>query len=192
MVILLGGNSCTGKTLMSQKLLEKYNIPYFSIDHLKMGLYRSDSNCGFTPLDNNEVIGKKLWPIIKEMIMTIIENNQHIIIEGCYLLPHLVKDLENEYSKQIISVFLGFSSNYIKNNFTSNIIKHRSVIETRKYSEERPITQFINEHEEFRKKCIKVNTNYFEIDDNYEEEIKRVYNFIDNQISEIGFERKNI
>jgi len=27
MVILIGGVSCTGKTLMAQKLLEKYNIP---------------------------------------------------------------------------------------------------------------------------------------------------------------------
>ena len=61
MVILISGNSCTGKTIMAQKLLEKYYIPYFSLDHLKMGLFQSDSSCGFTPLDNKEVIGKKLW-----------------------------------------------------------------------------------------------------------------------------------
>jgi len=89
MVILIGGISCTGKTLMSQKLLEKYKIPYLSIDHLKMGLIRGDTNCSFTSMDSNEVIGEKLWPIIKGIIMTNIENNQNIIIEGCYLLPNL-------------------------------------------------------------------------------------------------------
>lgn len=38
MVILISGVSCTGKTVMAQKLLEKYKIPYLSIDHVKMGV----------------------------------------------------------------------------------------------------------------------------------------------------------
>ena len=41
MIILIAGASHTGKTALSQKLLEKYKYPYFSIDHLKMGLIRS-------------------------------------------------------------------------------------------------------------------------------------------------------
>ena len=61
MVILIGGNSCTGKTLMAQRLLEKYKMPYMSIDHLKMGLYKSDQACGFTPEDSNDKIGERLF-----------------------------------------------------------------------------------------------------------------------------------
>ena len=41
MVILISGSSHTGKTLLAQKLLEKYKFPYLSVDHLKMGLIRS-------------------------------------------------------------------------------------------------------------------------------------------------------
>lgn len=41
MIILIGGASHTGKTNLAQKLLEKYQFPYLSIDHLKMGLIRS-------------------------------------------------------------------------------------------------------------------------------------------------------
>ena len=41
MIILIGGASHTGKTNLAQKLLEKYQLPYLSIDHLKMGLIRS-------------------------------------------------------------------------------------------------------------------------------------------------------
>jgi 2-phosphoglycerate kinase len=183
MIILLSGNSCTGKTLMSQKLLEKYKIPYLSMDHLKMGLYRGDINCGFTPLDNSEVIGDKLWPIIKGIIMTVIENIQNIIIEGCYLLPRFVIELEKAYPDQIISVFLGFSTKYIKENFTSSITKHRNDIENRNYPEERSVTQYSIEHEEFRGKCMENGVNYFEIDTDYQEEIMKVYEFIENQIS---------
>ncbi|MFW6311840.1 MAG: 2-phosphoglycerate kinase, partial [Nanoarchaeota archaeon] len=181
-VILVGGISQTGKTLMSQKLLEKYKIPYLSIDNLKMGLYRSNKECGFTPLDSNDLIGRKLWPIIKEMIKTVIENKQNIIIEGCYLLPHLVKDLEKEYSEEIISFYLGFSTKYIQENFKSSILKYRSAIEFRNYTEERPVSQFINEHNDIRKQCIENNMNYFEINKDYKKEIKRVYKYIDNQI----------
>ncbi|MFW6016820.1 MAG: 2-phosphoglycerate kinase [bacterium] len=182
MIILISGISCTGKTLMAQNLLEKYKIPYFSIDHLKMGLYRGKSDCEFTPQDSNEYIGKKLWSIIKGMIMTNIENDQNIIMEGCYLLPGLVSDLEKDYPDQIISVFLGFSTNYVKENFKSGIIKYRSVIEKREYPEERPVTQFIQEHNDFRKKCSENKVNYFEIDNDYEEEIRKVYEFIDDKM----------
>ena len=41
MIILITGASHTGKTLLAQKMLEKYKYPYLSIDHLKMGLVRS-------------------------------------------------------------------------------------------------------------------------------------------------------
>ena len=41
MIVLITGASHTGKTLLAQKLLEKYKYPYLSIDHLKMGLIRS-------------------------------------------------------------------------------------------------------------------------------------------------------
>ncbi|MGZ9584023.1 2-phosphoglycerate kinase [Paenibacillus marinisediminis] len=185
MIILISGNSCTGKTLMSQRLLEKYHIPYLSIDHLKMGLYRGDSACGFTPLDSTELIGEKLWPIIKGIIMTNIENNQNIIIEGCYILPQFLKDFEVEYSEKIISVFIGFSQRYIEENFISNIVKHRNAIEDRGYSEDRNITDYINEQDAFRRKCLDSGVEYFEIDSDYEEEIIKVYDFIEIQKLEI-------
>jgi 2-phosphoglycerate kinase len=191
MIILISGNSCTGKTLMSQKLLEKYHIPYFSIDHLKMGLYRGSTCCGFTPLDSTEHIGEKLWPIIKGIIMTNIENNQNIIIEGCYILPHYIKDFEAAYSEKMISVFLGFSQNYIEESFTSNIVKHRNAIEDRGYPEEVIITDYINEHDTFRRKCLDNGVDYFEIGKNYEEEIIKVYDFIETQKRNINRIFKN-
>jgi hypothetical protein len=80
MVILIGGVSCTGKTVMAQKLLEKYKIPYLSIDHVKMGLIRGSKYCDFSATDGDDELTNKLWPIVKGIIMTNIENGQHIII----------------------------------------------------------------------------------------------------------------
>lgn len=54
MVILISGSSHTGKTLLAQKLLEKYKFPYLSIDHLKMGLIRS-KNTKLTVKDDEKL-----------------------------------------------------------------------------------------------------------------------------------------
>ena len=94
----------TGKTLLSQKMLEKYKYPYLSIDHLKMGIFRGWENCGFTPETNDEIITGKLWPVIKGIIMTNIENNQNIIIEGVYL-PYTLNDLDKEYITKSSKLF---------------------------------------------------------------------------------------
>ena len=72
MIILITGASHTGKTLLAQKLLEKYKYPYLPIDHLKMGLIRS-GNTELTPEDDEALTGY-LWPIIRESVKTAIEN----------------------------------------------------------------------------------------------------------------------
>ena len=83
MIILITGTSCTGKTFISQKLMEKYNIPYISIDHIKMGLIRS-GNTNISVYDDESLM-PYLWNIVKEIVKTAIENNQNLIIEGVYI-----------------------------------------------------------------------------------------------------------
>ena len=83
MIILITGASHTGKTLTAQKLLEAYRYPYLSIDLLKMGLIRSN-NTDLTPEDDEELVDY-LWPIVREIIKTAIENGQNLIVEGCYI-----------------------------------------------------------------------------------------------------------
>lgn len=75
MIILITGASHTGKTLLAQKLLEKYNYPYLSIDHLKMGMIRS-GNTQLTPVSADTELTMFLWPIVREIIKTVIENRK--------------------------------------------------------------------------------------------------------------------
>ena len=70
MVILIGGASHVGKTLLAQRMLERYGVPYLSIDHLKMGLIRS-GNTDLTP-DDDDALTEYLWPIVREMVKTAI------------------------------------------------------------------------------------------------------------------------
>ena len=73
MIILIAGASHTGKTVLAQKILEKYKITYLSIDHLKMGLIRS-GNTELTPEDHEELT-PYLWAIVKEIIKTAIQKS---------------------------------------------------------------------------------------------------------------------
>ena len=193
MVILIGGISHSGKTLLSQKLMEKYKIPYFSIDHLKMGIYRANpGRCGFTPESEDEIITKKLWPIIKGIIMTNIENNQNIIIEGIHL-PNTINDLSNEYYSKIIFCKICFSKEYINKYFKNNIIKNRDVIEYREFDFEYSKKDYIEINNILKNNCVENGIKYFEIIDNYETELNDVYNWIDKEYTIIKSrkERRN-
>ncbi len=68
MIILITGATHTGKTLLSQRLLEKYHYPYLSMDHVKMGLIRSGYTA-LTPYDDDQMT-EYLWPIVREIIKT--------------------------------------------------------------------------------------------------------------------------
>ena len=128
MIILITGASHTGKTLLAQRMLEKYKYPYLSVDHLKMGLIRS-GNTNLTPEDDNELTNY-LWPIVREMIKTAIENKQNLIVEGCYIPFGWRKDFDGEYLESIRFICLAMTDAYIDAHFRE-IKEHGSDIESR-------------------------------------------------------------
>lgn len=115
MIILIADASHTGKTVLAQKLLERHRYPYLSIDHLKMGLIRSKQT-SLTPSDDDKLTGY-LWPIVREMIKTAIENSQNLIVEGCYIPFDWKKDFEKEYLAEIKYICLVMSELYIRNHY---------------------------------------------------------------------------
>ncbi len=128
MIILITGASHTGKTLLAQKLLEKYSYPYLSIDHLKMGLIRSGST-DLTPEDDKELTDY-LWPVVREIMKTAIENRQNLIVEGCYVPFHWRKDFDERYLPFIRFICLAMSEGYIGDHF-GEIMGYESEIESR-------------------------------------------------------------
>ncbi len=128
MIILLTGASHTGKTVLAQRLLEKLHCPYLSVDHLKMGLIRSGQTA-LTPEDD-EQLTEYLWPIVREIIKTAIENRQDLIVEGCYVPFDWRKDFDAEYLAAIRFVCLAMTDAYIDARFDT-IRLHASAIESR-------------------------------------------------------------
>ena len=169
MIILITGASHVGKTALAQKLLEKYKYPYLSIDHLKMGLIRS-GNTALTPDSDNELTNY-LWPIVREMIKTAIENDQNMIVEGCYVPFDWSEDFEAEYLDSIKYYCLVMSHKYIINHF-SDIKKYASVIEDRGDDEYCTIEAILKDNAEILEQCHNHNICYLLIDDEYNVDIE--------------------
>ena len=165
MIILITGASHTGKTALAQKLLEKYKYPYLSIDHLKMGLIRS-GNTELTPMDDNDLT-EYLWPIVREMIKTAVENKQNLVVEGCYIPFDWQKDFDKEYLDNIKYYCLIMSEKYIRNHF-ADIKKYANVIENRLDDECCTIESIVADNAEVLSLAQKHNVNYILIEDKYE------------------------
>lgn len=82
-----------------------------------MALIRS-GNAELTPMSKDEEITDYLWPIVREMIKTAIENKQNLIIAGCYIPFDWSKDFEKEYLDSIRYYCLVMSEDYIRNHFS--------------------------------------------------------------------------
>ncbi len=166
MIILITGASHTGKTATAQTLLEKYQYPYLSIDHLKMGLIRS-GNTELTPMSKDQDLTAYLWPIVREIMKTAIENEQNLIVEGCYIPFDWQKDFENEYLESIKYYCLVMSEEYIRNHF-ADIKTYANVIENRLDDEWCTMEGVLEDNAEILKLAKMHNVNYILIDDKYE------------------------
>ena len=169
MIVLIAGTTHTGKTVLAQKLLEKYKFPYLSIDHLKMGLIRSNKTT--ISVTDDKKLTPYLWTIIKEIIKTAIENGQNLIVEGCYIPFDWAKDFNKEYLLQIKYYCLIMSKNYIQKHF-SDILANESIVEQRLISGDLVQGNLIKENERNLQMCKKYGLNCILIDTEYKVDIE--------------------
>ena len=107
-----------------------------------------------------------LWPIVREMIKTAIENGQNLIVEGCYIPFDWEKDFGEDYLRHIRYYCLIMSEAYIRNHF-ADIQKYANVIEHRLDDTWCTVKSTIADNAEVLRLARKHNVNYILIDDDY-------------------------
>ena len=167
MITLITGTSHTGKTALAQRLLEKHGWPYLSLDHLKMGLIRS----GYTHLtvEDDDELTALMWPIVREMIKTAIENEQNLVIEGCYLPFDWRKDFGAEYLPHIRFVCLVMTEAYLRARF-DDVRRYANVVENR-ISDGLCLEALIRDNAENLAKCREHGCEVLLIDGEYQVEL---------------------
>ena len=157
--------------------MERCGIPYLGQDHVKMGLIRGgmvDARAD----DSDESIAEWLWPITRGIIGTCLENGQRIIIEGCYMPFEFVRRALDEFPDRLLAFYIGFSCEYILQNYQTGILAHRNAIEHRKFDEERDITDFLEMSDRIRRGCAEHGLKLFEIQYGYSESVFRIMEWI--------------
>ena len=167
MITLIAGTTHTGKTNLAQRLLEKHGWPYLSLDHLKMGLIRS----GYTTLtvEDDDALTALMWPIVREMIKTAIENEQNLVIEGCYLPFDWRKDFGEEYLPHIRFVCLVMTEAYLRARF-DDVRRYANVVENR-ISDGLSLEALIRDNAENLAKCRQHGCEVLLIDGEYQVEL---------------------
>lgn len=163
MVYLIGGSSHVGKTLIAQKLVERTGYPYTSLDHLKMGFIRS----GMTDLtvEDDLEMSYWMWPFVTGMIKTAFENEQNMILEGCYIPVEWKESFSEEELAHIRCIFILMSERYIRERF-SEIVQYANVIEKR-LDDQPDMERLIECSKGFRKDCEEHNIPYYIIDEKF-------------------------
>ena len=178
MIILITGASHTGKTLLSQRLLETCHYPYLCIDHLKMGLIRS-GNTELTPEDDDSLT-EYIWPIVREIVKTAIENHQHLIVEGCYVPFDWRKDFDEDYLASIHFICLAMTDSYIDAHF-EEIKGHASDIESRLEDSDCTIDNMKADNRRYIEGFRQAGERIVLIDTDYEKAIRTVLEKTDDQ-----------
>ena len=174
MILLITGASHTGKTALAQKLLERCHFPYLSIDHLKMGLIRA-GHTTLTPMSEDGALTDYLWPIVREMVKTAIENKQNLIVEGCYIPFDWADGFDASYLADIRYVCLVMSERYIRAHF-ADIKRYASVIENRMDDSDCTMESVLCDNAAVLAEAQKHGIPYILIDDTYDIDIDRILN----------------
>ena len=169
MIFLIAGASHTGKTALAQRLLEKYGYPYLSIDHLKMGLIRS-GNTSLAPESDDEALTDYLWPIVREIVKTAIENRQNLIVEGCYIPFDWAKSFETDYLPHIRYRCLVMSEAYIRSHY-DEIKRTASIIENRLDDVDCTMESLLRDNAQVMAMCRKFGVEMLLIDGDYQVDV---------------------
>lgn len=136
----------------------------------EMGLIRS-GNSTLTPLSDDKALTAYLWPIVREIIKTAVENEQNLIVEGCYIPFEWPKDFEPEYLNNIKYYCLVMSDKYITNHF-SDIKKDANIVENRMDDEDCTIEAVRRDNAEILEQCQYYKASYLLIDEEYRIDIE--------------------
>ena len=109
MLLLVGGTSRSGKTLIARKILADNHIPYLSLDWLMMGFNDGIPEYGIHHLLWPNEIAEKMGPFLLGMIDSMLVDGMDYVIEGEAMLPRLVADLVEKHPDKIRAVFVGYT-----------------------------------------------------------------------------------
>jgi hypothetical protein len=107
MLLFIGGAARSGKGILARRLVRELQIPYLSLDVLKMGLTRGVPEYTIDPNAGGPAVAERMWPLIYEMSQSLLRDRVDYVFEG-ELLPQYVAALRATHPFQVAGCFLGY------------------------------------------------------------------------------------
>lgn len=166
MVVLIGGSSHVGKTMIARKLVEKYGWECICLDYLKNAFQKA----GIAGFENLDDVGMRhrMWPFVAEIIKSALSSGRDLILEGCYIPTEWKESFTREQLEDIRAVFILMSEAYIRTHM-DEIGSFSGIVEKRE-------NDFLDEERlvrcsaDFKADCLGNETFYIEIEDDYDTE----------------------
>ena len=138
-----------------------------------MGLIRS-GNTDLTVEDDAELTDY-LWPIVREMVKTAIENGQNLIVDGCYIPFDWRNDFGDQYLPHIRHICLCLSETYVEKHF-DDILLHACDIESRLDDSSCTVERLKRDNRMYLEGSRQHGLDVWLIEDDYEREIGQYLN----------------
>jgi len=181
MLYILGGAPRCGKSIIARRFVSERNISYFSTDFLIESLEKGapQLNIKFGPFIPK---AEKVWPILNYLMKGIVEWTESYLIEGDSLLPKYLSTFQKRNKNKVSCCFVGFTK----------ISPEDKLSEIRKYSNQKDdwtnkrsdqqmlkaINSMIEFSEFLETECTKYNIKYFDVSDNFQENLDEVFDFL--------------
>jgi len=108
MLYLIGGTSRSGKTLLAGMLLQRRQVPFLSVDVLKMALHDTVPALFPGPWHPHPDLAEALWPVLRAIAVHSVAQGVDYCLEGDLLVPRHVADLSRELPGNARACFLGY------------------------------------------------------------------------------------
>ncbi len=181
MLIYIGGAARTGKGILVRRLLHEQRMAFLSLDVLKMGLTRGVSEYDIDPDAGPMVVGERLWPLVREMSINLMDEGVDYVVEG-EMLPKHVAAFQREHPGQVQACFLGYAS----------ITPEQKLREIRSYSglpndwsseyADDELLNIIRREIVFsqylKDECTVYNLRYFDMSENFEQTLDAVVDYL--------------
>ena len=186
MVVLIGGSSHVGKTMIAHKLIEKYGWECISLDYLKDAFI--NSQLGEPGKKTDYEMRYWMWPLVAEIVKRAIKGERNLIIEGCYIPGEWADSFSFKELDQIRCVFIVMSEIHIRSNI--NMIERKAQRVEKRPDDVIDMERLINCSREFKEDCLKTDTFYIEIDGEYDEE--SLFDAVESVIEDNDYMEKGI
>jgi adenylate kinase family enzyme len=170
MIYILTGIAKSGKSLVSKKIVQDFNIAKISTDEIMMDLHKKNQIDNLDIYASDSTVASKLEPFINELIAKMIDSNQDVLIEGVHFNTPFSRTLLDRYQNQIRIIYLGYRNSTVKEK-TEELYKYKNRIDNpwifdhQGEKVEDIVAYMIEESKRIYQECTKLNLPYFDVTD---------------------------